>query len=170
VTTMLHRLTLRPPLPLFNFINLKRGGTVPPNENWVGRSHLVPPSYKPTVFMGWDDPTSSHLLRNRQLLWGGMIPPCPTFVQTSSFKVWDDPTSFHLLANHQFLRGGTIPPRPTSPHCRKSCTIERIQSSIAGALASVGRLGYIVAYKKQCTKTKNAWVYCKLLFLTSLHQ
>ena len=69
------------------------GGTIPPRPTFsktnsfygVGRSHLVPPSQTPTVFMGWDDPTSSHLLTNQQFLWGGTTPPRSTFSKTNSF-------------------------------------------------------------------------------------
>ena len=71
------------------------GGKIPPRPTFsqttsikgVGRSHLVPPSYKPSVFMGWDGPTSSHLLTNHQFLLGGTIPPRPTFLQILSFHV-----------------------------------------------------------------------------------
>ena len=46
--------------------------------------------------MGWDRPTSSHLL-----------------LQTTIFMRWDRPTSSHLLPNPKFSWGWTVPPRPT---------------------------------------------------------
>ena len=109
-----------PPLPLFNFISHKRGGTVPPNKNSagtshlvppaqtppptcsntpscnvVGRSHLVPPAQNPSVFLWWGNPTSSYLIRTTSFLWRG------------------DSTSPHLQETLQFSCGRTIPPRPT---------------------------------------------------------
>ena len=102
-----------------------------PIKNGVWRSHLVPPAPKTSVFMGWDGPTSSHLLPKPWFLWGEAVPPRPTCSQnlsfhgvgrshlvppaakTSVFMGWDNPTSSHLLPNPQFSWCGTIPPCPT---------------------------------------------------------
>ena len=52
----------------------------------MGRSHLVPPAPKPSVFMRWDGPTSSHLLPNPQFSWGGTTPPRPACSQALNFQ------------------------------------------------------------------------------------
>ena len=64
-----------PPLPLFNFIKHKRGGTVPPRKNCGGtippHHKRVPLFHKPPVFTRRDGPASAHLR--------------PAFSQTTSF-------------------------------------------------------------------------------------
>jgi hypothetical protein len=121
------------------------GGIVPPRPtcsqtlsfHGVGWSHLVPPTLKPLfstgwdgptsshlkplVFMGWDGPTSSHLLPNPHFLWGGTVPPRPTYSQTLIFMGWDGPTSSHLLPNpHKAVKR-----RKTSPKSVLSLEIYR---------------------------------------------
>ena len=117
-----------PPLPLFNFIKHKRGGTVPPRKNCGGTipplHRGVPPFHKPPVFTRRDGPASAQTR--------------PAFSQTTSFykagrsrlgtkrPAFSQTTSFdeagrsrlgtnasRLSTNHQFLRGGTVPPRLT---------------------------------------------------------
>ena len=93
-----------PPLPLVNFIKLKRGGTAPPRKNWGGTipplHRSVPPSHKPQVFMRRDDPTSAQMR--------------PASSQTTSFHGAGRSRLFteasRIFKNHQFLWGGTIPP------------------------------------------------------------
>jgi len=64
-----------PPLPLFNFIKHKRGGTVPPRKNCGGTipplHKGVPPFHKPPVFTRRDGPASAQTR--------------PAFPQTTSF-------------------------------------------------------------------------------------
>ena len=104
-----------------------------PINNRVWRSHLVPPAPKTLVFMGWDGPTSSHLLPNPQFSWYGTIPPRPTCSQNPNFHGvkrshlvplvpkppifmgWDGPTLSHLLPNpqcHRVERSHLVPPAP----------------------------------------------------------
>jgi hypothetical protein len=104
-----------------------------PINNGVWRSHLVPPAPKTSVFMGWDGPTSSHLLPNPQFSWCGTVPPRPTCSQSLSFygvkwshlvplvpkpsvfMGWDGPTLSHLLPNPQCYRverSHLVPPAP----------------------------------------------------------
>ena len=92
-----------PPLPLFNFITPKRGGTVPPNKNCGGTSHLVPPAQTPR-------PTCSKTQSFNVVGWSHLVPPvCKSLV----FMWWGDPSSSHLLKTFQFSCGGAIPRRPT---------------------------------------------------------
>ena len=111
--------------------------TLPPSDgrenNGVWRSHLVPPAPKTSDFMGWDGPTSSHLLPNPQFSWCGTVPPRPTCSQSLSFygvershvvplvpkpsvfMGWDSPTLSHLLPNPQCYkveRSHLVPPVP----------------------------------------------------------
>ena len=112
-----------------------------PINNGVWRSHLVPPAPKTSVFMGWDGPTSSHLLPNPQFSWCRTVPPRPTCSQSLSFygvkwshlvplvpkpsvfTGWDGPTLSQLLRNPQCYRVERSSHLLPNPQCLRGGTV-----------------------------------------------
>ena len=112
---------IAPPLPFFNFINPKRGGTVPPNNNWGGTSRLVPLaraprpacSKKPLVFISGGGPASSktRCFRMMDLHRYGPAPIKTGVARPASSRLLG-----HLVPpvqkNLRFSCEGAVPPRP----------------------------------------------------------